>query len=581
MIVNGFPRGAKIYTDQVSSLSASAVANTPGSLTISWAQPTSKLYKGVVIVYKIGEYPTSPTDGTAIFVEKGVLSTTLTGLTGGTTYCVRAFAKATNTSGTKVYYNPAPIGARASKATVSNPVTGLQAGYVANTPGSLSVVWTAPAGTYAGVRIVYKQGSYPTSPSDGTVWYYGGATNTMITGLSGGTRYYVRAFVANADGVWNTNESQQATRETCCTPLTLAISTRSSTSITLTYTASPDPVRAVYLVRKAGSWPTAYNDGTILIGSWLTAGGTFVDTGLSPGTAYYYRVFLHNNDGAWTDYWDTQVATAATSVDAGQVVLTSSQTWAVPGGVRLVDIFLVGGGGGTANGSTNGGGNYFHAYGAPGGGYTKTQKNVSCTPGSSVAVTVGAGGEKTPGVATGGTGGTSSVVINGSTYSAAGGNAPTLGNNGDAFGASGGSGGGGGGMSGTNVTFVCGVGGSDGSAGTGATYNGTPYGGTPSYAAGGAGQGATTRAFSEAGNTLYAGGGGGGYAPAGGTVGGPGAGGAGGGGRGSCMWQSQGVVGTPNTGGGAGSAGQEYQGDYSWRSVKGGSGVVIIRWAAQ
>jgi hypothetical protein len=179
-------------------------------------------------------------------------------------------------------------------------------------------------------------------------------------------------------------------------------------------------------------------------------------------------------------------------------------------------------------------------------------------------------------VTTGGEGGTSSITISGTTYSAIGGKAPVLGNNGDWFGANGGSGGGGGIQSSDNKSYS-GAGGSDGSDGSGAVSNGQ----ADDFYRGGEGQGSTTRAFADAGGILYAGGGGGCYRSVGTTTGYPGAGGAGGGGKGGYAWKYQAVAGTPNTGGGAGSAVAEAQGDYTWRSVKGGSGVVIIRWAEQ
>jgi hypothetical protein len=548
MIVSRFPTASRIYTDQVTALAVNNVANTPGNLAVTWTNPTSKKFVGTTIVFKAGSYPTSPTDGT-VWYSGGATSTTITGLTGGETYYVRAFAKATNTSGTKVYYNTTATGAQASRATISNPVTNFQAGYVANTPGSLSVVWTAPIGFYSGVLIVYKQGSYPTSPTDGTQWYYGSATSTVITGLAGGTKYYVRAFVYNYESVANTNAGQQAARETVCTPLTLSITARTPTSITLSYTASPDPIRAVYLVRKATGWPTAYNDGTVLIGSWTTNAGTFVDSGLAQGTQYWYRVFLHNNDGSWTDAWDGMVATHNTRFAAGQYAFTSSQVWTIPALLTSIDIFCVGGGGATSMNTYASGG---------GGGYTATRKAYAVSPGQQYAITVGSGGAAASTWSSQGVGGGASSF--GAVLSAAGG----VGGQSSNLGISAGAGGSGGGGSGNNYG---GNGGSDGATGTVGRFNDSVH------TAGGTGQGSTTRAFAEAGNTLYAGGGGGSrpwvtsICPS--TQQYQGLGGAGGGGNAGTV----GTAGTPNTGGGAGAS------DWNGASLPGGSGVVVIRWA--
>lgn len=211
MIVNSFPRGVKIYTDQIADLVAASVANTPGSIGLSWANPTSKKFVGVMIRYKEGSYPTSPIDGVQAYSGNGT-STTVTGLTGGTTYYFRAFAKATNNSGSKVFYNTTTTGAQAIRATISNQVTAFA---VAKTSASsLTASWVAPSGAYANVMIRYKVGGYPTSVSDGTMAYEGTGTSVVVTGLAANTTYYFRAFVKNSSGAYNSNTSQQASNTT-------------------------------------------------------------------------------------------------------------------------------------------------------------------------------------------------------------------------------------------------------------------------------------------------------------------------------------------------------------------------------
>lgn len=192
--------------------------------------------------------------------------------------------------------------------------------------------------------------------------------------------------------------------------------------------------------------------------------------------------------------------------------ITSSRTWTVPSGVTKVDVWLVGGG---AGGGTNNGG---------GGGHCLMQKDISVTPGSGIAVTIGAGG------AAGNAGGTTSFGA----YSAAGGSA-----NGD-----GGSGGGGMGGTNSNGAGNGGSGGADG--GNGSSYS------TNSGGIGGKGDGLLSTINPYTG-VLYAGGGGG----TGGAVSGKG--GAGGGG-------DAGANGTANTGGGGGAG------------ASGGSGICIIYW---
>ena len=99
---------------------------------------------------------------------------------------------------------------------------------------------------------------------------------------------------------------------------------------------------------------------------------------------------------------------------AATVTFTGTGSWTVPAGVTTVTVEAWGGGGagGGQNQNSDGGG------GGGGGAYAKST-GVAVTPGSSIAVTVGAGGVAVSG-GTGGTGGDSSF-INSSTVMAKGG----------------------------------------------------------------------------------------------------------------------------------------------------------------
>lgn len=164
-------------------------------------------------------------------------------------------------------------------------------------------------------------------------------------------------------------------------------------------------------------------------------------------------------------------------------------TWIVPPGCTEVDVFLVGGGGGSFNGTGGTGG---------GGGYTKTFKKdvagwrdgnaISVAPGQSISVVVGKGGVKSNG--------DYSQFLN-SAYRANGGDL----NNQNTY--TGGNGGSGGGSDGG----VSNAGGSDGGDGSShADYPGQQ----------GKGQGHTTRDFGEPSGKRNAGGGGGSRGNAGG-----------------------------------------------------------------
>lgn len=92
--------------------------------------------------------------------------------------------------------------------------------------------------------------------------------------------------------------------------------------------------------------------------------------------------------------------------------VSTSTTWTVPTGVTAIDILLVGGGGG--GGSDGGGGG--------GGGEVRQATGISVSAGASASITVGTGGIGNIHGQTNGTNGNpSSLVINGTTYSANGG----------------------------------------------------------------------------------------------------------------------------------------------------------------
>ncbi|MEC8860421.1 MAG: DUF6701 domain-containing protein [Pseudomonadota bacterium] len=250
----------------------------------------------------------------------------------------------------------------------------------------------------------------------------------------------------------------------------------------------------------------------------------------------------------------------------------SSGTFVPPPGVSSVDVLVVAGGGGGGTSQA------FGDAGAGGGGAGGLVYRTGFAVGSSVAVTVGAGGTAGvgPGHQTGGNGGNS---VFGSLTALGGGGG--FGGNGQ--GNSGGSGGGSRGANGGAAT-------QPGAATTGSGSAGGNSGGSPAGAAatggggaGGAGQNLAGTTGEAGGNggvglsynisgtaTFYAGGGGGGAAQnraAGGT------GGNGGGGNGGNN-TTPATAGTANRGGGGGG------GNNSINGAAGGSGVVIVRYAA-
>ena len=228
---------------------------------------------------------------------------------------------------------------------------------------------------------------------------------------------------------------------------------------------------------------------------------------------------------------------------------------------KVIDVFMVGGGGMGGYCAKTDGSSYHSANGGGGGGYTRTIKRIAAQ--GSYQITVGEG--STAPSTDGGTSawGTIFVVPGGKSAR----NTATAPTSSGGAGWAGGSGSGGGVISNSDY----GAGGSDGSDGEQGIYG--------VAVSGGVGQGFTTREFGEATGKLYAGGGGGGRAMMSNT---PiiSAGGSGGGGAGGFQWYDNSVyqaagAGGANTGGGGGGAVGSYRKDMTGGS--GGSGIVCFR----
>jgi hypothetical protein len=314
--------------------------------------------------------------------------------------------------------------------------------------------------------------------------------------------------------------------------------------------------------------PTSYT-ATSTPGGFTATGATspLTVTGLTFGTAYTFRVKATNADGtgpcsAASNSITGFKRTCATFTSGG------TYTWVVPTGVTSISAVVVGGGGGGRGGYTCGGG---------GGGGLAYRNTYSVTPGQSLTVTVGNGGNSNCGSAINATaGGLSQLAIGCTTIARAmGGGGGNSSNGGGGFAV--GTGGAGGG------TGVRGGGGAGGYSGTGGTGGGNYSTGNAGSGGAGGGGGGNANAFfynAACNSFCYAsgsGGGGGvglygsGTSGAGGSAGstcGQYANGGGGGGGGSPS------TGTGTAGGGGGFVGPglDYNGTGGSGGARGGGG---------
>ncbi|MFQ5454664.1 MAG: fibronectin type III domain-containing protein [Nitrospirota bacterium] len=218
-----------------------------------------------------------------------------TGVTDGVRYYYRVKAVA---SGEDSFYSN-----EASAITPLNPPSGLAASAVSN--NQIDLTWTDNSSGETGYTIEQKTGS---SGSYSVISQVGaGATSYNVTGLVDGIIYYYRLKAANS-----LTESLYSNESLAMTPLippsNLSASSTSNTSITLTWLDNTPSETGYKIERKTGAGGT-YAEIAITGANAVT----YLDTGLTGNTAYYYRIRATNAGG---DSQYSNEASATTSLFA-------------------------------------------------------------------------------------------------------------------------------------------------------------------------------------------------------------------------------------------------------------------------
>lgn len=206
------------------------------------------------------------------------------------------------------------------------------------TPTSLGVSFTAASPAASGYLVIRKKGSTPTEvPVDGTTYTVGGTigastvvkasatTSGTDSGLDNTSEYFYAVFSYNGGGAlvkYLTTTPLKGSGITLAVepsefPSNLAFSGVEGTTLTGSFTAAA--AGGNYLVvRKVGSAPSTLpadgkiysvgetlGDGTV---AYFGSATTFDDTGLTPETTYYYRVFYSRGINATVNYNTTNSA---------------------------------------------------------------------------------------------------------------------------------------------------------------------------------------------------------------------------------------------------------------------------------
>jgi len=240
------------------------------------------------------------TDGTG----SGSFVSNLTNLNTGTTYYVRAYA--TNSAGT-AYGNEYSFNTSA----VVPALTTITVTSITSTSAVSGGDITSSGGASVTVRgVCWGTLENPTTSDDHTTDGFGtGLYSSSLTGLTGNTTYYVRAYATNNAGTAYGNELSFKTGAIVPTLTTAAITSITSTTATSGGDISSDGGSSV--TAKGVCWGTSANPTTA---DSKTSDGTGTDpftsniTGLNPGITYHVRAYATNSAG--TAYGDDVTFTA-------------------------------------------------------------------------------------------------------------------------------------------------------------------------------------------------------------------------------------------------------------------------------
>lgn len=336
---------ALIPLGKITNLTHSIINN---SAVVNWVDPsdvtidtnvksvTVAKWKGTKLVMKQGSIPADEKDGTLLVdsTVKNQYSSTgfpLSNLVYGTTYYIKVFPY--TESGVITNSNDSVITITPTQTKLGDVVslesgTGGSKAYLRWKDPSNVVIGGVTAAVWAGTKVVMKEGSYPTSASDGTLvvdnkvrdqYSNTGSLGLTVSGLANNKTYFFGFFPYTVDGV-ETLSLVRASVDTAYYQLDPATGL-SVSGVTLANNKGEatvkwsDPINfkknilgdsvdvAIWdnskLVRKVGSYPTSVTDGTLVVtnvtrDAYKTTG--YYDADLPAGSTYYYTLFSITTD---------------------------------------------------------------------------------------------------------------------------------------------------------------------------------------------------------------------------------------------------------------------------------------------
>lgn len=259
-------------------------------INLSWNNPDSDAFAGVMAVYNSVAVPVRLSDGTR--VDAGTEeSLELTELQNEVTYYIRMYPY-----NAKRQYQTLIEGATASAMPSQGPqqVSGFEVSGSGTTP---VLVWINPVDVmYHETVIVQKEGSAPTGIADGTEIYRGTGTTVTANCPESGVTYYWGAFTVSAEGGYRPAITLSYKIELPGQVTNLAVEGTGATPVITWVNPSDKWYRTTVVVQKMGSEPSSIIDGTEI---YRGTGETVTASGLENYTDYYFAVYTLNEAGGY------------------------------------------------------------------------------------------------------------------------------------------------------------------------------------------------------------------------------------------------------------------------------------------
>jgi transcriptional regulator CtsR len=290
----------------VAPANLSATPVSASQINLTWTDQSTN-ETGFEIERKTGAVGTYAQIGTT---AANITTYSDSGRAEGTTYFYRV--RAANGTGNSAYSNEA-----SATTSASLPVAPANLSATAFSSSQINLSWTDQSTNETGFQIERKTGAGGTYALIGT--RPANDTSEGDGGLAGGATYFYRVRAVNGAGNSAYSNEASATTPLHEVPANLSATAVSSTTIYLTWTYQSANQTGFQIERKTGAGGTY-----ALIVTVASNATTYIDTGRTEGTTYFYRVRAVVGTGNYSAYSNEASATTSSSLPAAPVNLSAA-----------------------------------------------------------------------------------------------------------------------------------------------------------------------------------------------------------------------------------------------------------------